>query len=46
MAIEALAELLVPLLISKAGRSTLDTVIGHTGDNATGLASKSLDGEP
>ncbi|MHB1510389.1 MAG: hypothetical protein ACYCST_19285 [Acidimicrobiales bacterium] len=46
VAVEALAELLVALHMSKATRSTLDTAIGHTGDNATGLASKSLDGEP
>jgi len=46
IAIEALAELLVALHMSKATGSTLDTAIGHTLDNATGLASKSLDGEP
>jgi hypothetical protein len=45
-AIEALAELLVPLLISNAARSTLVTAIGHTGDNATGSTSETDDGQP
>jgi len=45
-AIKALAELLVPLLISVAARSTLVTAIGHTGDNATGVTPGTVDGEP
>lgn len=60
-AIEALAELLVPLLTDprhRSGDHVTDTVttaavmtvdvapIGHTGDNATGIASGTVDGEP
>ncbi|MHB8244021.1 MAG: hypothetical protein ACYDGN_01530 [Acidimicrobiales bacterium] len=45
IAIAALAELLVASVI-KATRSTLVTPIGHTGDSATSVAFKTLDGEP
>jgi len=45
-AIEALAELLVPLLISDAARSTPVTAIGHTGDNVTGVTPKTVDRKP
>jgi len=45
-AIEALAELMVPLLISNAARSTLATAIGHTGDSATYATFGTVDGEP
>jgi len=39
-------ELMVPLLISNAARSTLVTAIGHTGDSATYATFGTVDGEP
>jgi len=45
-AIAALAELLVPLLISDAARSTPVTAIGHTGDNAACVTPETVDGKP
>ena len=45
-AVEALAELLVPLLIAKATGSTRVTAIDHTGEEATSVTSKTIDAEP
>jgi len=45
-AIEALAELLVPLFIANVARPTRVTAIGHTGEEATSGTSKTIDGDP